>query len=170
MEDHRYPGVSGPGEVGGLLVERLAEAYTAEPGVRVVFVPGGNVTHDWCWSGCGMVYVRVDSIYPSQAFPTSDTAPAACAMPLAVRFHVGVHRCIATMTESGEPPDPAEQSADALQLLDDADTLRCAIHAAQVGNPDRIPRKQSMLGAWTPQGPLGDCAGGFWPWTVRVIR
>lgn len=145
------------------LIAGVGKAYEHDDSMRVALIPGAMVPDDWCWGGCGAVFVRLDQAYASTRFPTPDTSPT-CTAPLAARFHVGVARCVAGMSDKGQPPSAEAQTEDALILLDDLTTLRCALRdvaAAYRGG-------EVLVGAWTPVGPVGDCAGGYWAVTIRV--
>lgn len=147
------------------LLEVVGAAYPKDADtLGVTLVPGQITTDDWCWAGCGTAYIRLDTMYASTRFPQADAEPR-CDALMAARFHVGVHRCVAGMTEAGEPPTVEQQTEDALALMDDAHRLRCAIHTLPT---PRYARGRVLLGGWTPVGPLGDCAGGFWPVTLRL--
>jgi hypothetical protein len=154
-----------PAEAALSLLDALGEAYTAQDGVSVTLVPGQITTDDWCWGGCGSAYVRLDSAYRSTRFPAPDSGAVTGPAPLAARFHVGIHRCVAGVTEGGEPPSTLAQTEDALALLDDLCRLDAAISRWAKVNGGR---NGWVLGAWSPVGPLGDCAGGFWPVTIRL--
>lgn len=113
-----------------------------------------------------MAYVRLDGMGVSTAaYPSIDAAPSGRVGPLAATFHIGVARCVSVMQDGQRPPTVAEQTAEARQFLDDARRLRKAVRCCLA---DTLGSKTTLLGRWTPQGPLGGCAGGFWPVTVRV--
>lgn len=153
------------GTVGLSLLELLAATYPEDTGMRVTLVAGAIIPDDWCWSGCGAVYGRLDAVYPTTDFPVPLTHPAPPGTPLAARWAVGVHRAVAGMDNAGNPPDPVRQSNDALALMHDAWILRCALLPWV---KEQAHRGGAMLGNWTPVGPLGDCAGGYWPVTIRM--
>lgn len=144
---------------------RPDERFDVDASVRVVAAPGRTATSDWCWAGCSTVYVRLDTAFPSTAFPTPAAAAETCAARLAARFHVGVYRCVAGLDSQGNPPSAADQTADAFAIMDDAERLRCAITAAV---RPVVGARNMILGSWTPDGVDGDCAGGYWPVTLRL--
>lgn len=127
-------------------------------------IPGATVAMDWCGcggSGCGMAWVRVDSVFPSDSFPNPASAPRNCEGPFAVRLHVGVFRCLPVMDASGNPPSAAAQTeATRIALGDMAGALR-AIRCC-------LPARRLVLGQWVSVS-AGDCGGGFWPVTVQVV-
>lgn len=146
------------------LVAVVGGAYEGQDGVGVAFVPGQITVDDWCWSGCQTAYVRLDTLYPSARFPTPDTTPADPPSKRAARFHVGIHRCVHGM-DGDRPPSAAAQTEDALAILDDAELLYCALVP---WTRARFGRGRSLIGGWTPMGPLGDCAGGYWTVTLHL--
>lgn len=147
------------------ILSAVSAEYAADADVKVTAQPGQTTTQDWCWGGCGMVWVRLDTAFPSTAFPTPDQAPAACGAPLAARFHVGVARCVSGMDGGGNAPDPADQYADAALILTDAGRLRTALACATPA----FSRKGLHLAEWRPMGPFGNCAGGYWTVTARLL-
>lgn len=137
-------------------------------GMRVVAQPGETMIQDWCGGGCAMAFVRVDTMGVStQEYPSPDAAPTGRFGPLAVRFHVGIARCVAVIDDHGNAPDPDTQTEEAVLFLQDASRLRRAIICCLRDTPT-IGSKTTLLGSWTPMGPDGDCAGGLWPLTVRA--
>lgn len=146
------------------LMEVLTVLYDDDPGMRVLAVPGQIIPDDWCWSGCAAAYVRLDTSYTAVKFPTPDIIPDPSS-GLVARYHVGLHRCVSGMDDSGNAPPPDEQTADALAIMRDAWRIRCALKAwAKTYHG----KGGFLLGTWTPAGPLGNCAGGFWPVTIRL--
>lgn len=129
-------------------------------------LPGSLAVMDFCSCNdqgrCGQAFVRVDSVFPSNAFPSQVTTTVPCATLWAARFHVGVFRCIPTLHDNGDPPDAVEQTeATRLQLADMAAILR-AIDCC----PAMLTRK-ALVGVYTPLS-AADCGGGYWTVTVQV--
>lgn len=155
----------------GLLDAFLAQieiAYDDEPNIRCVAQPGENLITDWCAGSCAMAYVRVASLGVSTTgFPETDVAGGRGG-PLAATFHLGVARCVAMMDEQGNPPAPEQQTAEARQFLTDAQTLRRVVACTILEQRPHLYTKTVGLGTWTPQGPEGGCAGGYWPVSTRV--
>lgn len=150
------------------LMAQLHAAYDDEPGMRVVHQAGEAFIADWCAGGCAMAYIRLDSMGPSTAtFPDTDLN-AVLAGPLVAVFHVGIARCVAVQDEAGNPPAAEQQTMEAQQFLTDARALRRVIACTRAAHPVHLPRKSVQLGRWNPQGPLGGCAGGYWPLSLRV--
>jgi hypothetical protein len=116
---------------------------------------------------CGTAWVRLDSAYPSAAFPTADPSPrGSCTSPLAYRFHVGVVRCVPGLDHGGRPPNADAMALAAQRGYDDAG----AAYRAALCCGERH-RGETLLGPWLPVGaPDGNCAGGYWPLTVWGVR
>lgn len=133
-------------------------------------IPGQQVTMDFCGpcgSGvCGMAWVRLDSVYPSTRFPIQVQDSSSCTVPLAARFAVGIHRCLPTIGENGDPPSAVAQTNAALIGFGDMAAGRAAVECCAAVEPWR--GRDRALGSWTPYGPQGDCGGGFWTVTVRI--
>lgn len=106
-------------------------------------------------STCGMAYVSVETIYPYAIFGIEGADPGSCATMFAMRVQVGVVRCVPVADEDGNMPLPAEVTESALDLHADAFALRNAIVCC-------LESDMIRLGTWTPVGPQGGCAGGFW--------
>jgi hypothetical protein len=151
-----------------LLLECVHNEYADDQGdveERVVAQPGQTRTEDWCQQGCGTLYVRLDSMVPSSPFPNPDRTVTSVSAPLAATWHIGVLRCIPGMDAQGNPPDALDQTTAAAQLAGDADKL---LHAIRCCLTDHFKRGAQVIGAWTPTGPSGDCAGGYWVLTTRL--
>ena len=154
--------------LGCVRTEYAEEWADGNGGMRIVAQPGETMTADWCAGDCSMAYVRVDTMgVSSQQFPEIDGTPTGRTGPLAVRFHVGVARCVAVVDSQGYAPDPDTQTEEAILFLDDARRLRRAIQCCLRDVPG-LGAKTVVMGAWTPMGPFGTCAGGHWPLTVRA--
>lgn len=123
-------------------------------------VPGAIV--DWggcgqCESGaCGMVYVRVETMFRSFTFP-EPSLELGCGAPLAMQLRVGVLRCLSIDSQGGL--DDAESTEAALVALTDALAVRRAL-ACLSGDV--------VLGTYDPLGPQGGCVGGEWQVTVDL--
>lgn len=152
------------------IVTQLAATYADEEGTRNVFVPGQLLVNDFIWTGCDAVFVRLDSAFPSSAFPAPDAKPTGCSAPLTARWHIGASRCVAGVESDGSAPSEAEQGGDSLQLLADLVKLRTMICELVNESTHFDERSGIVLGSWQPFGPLGNVAGGYWPLTARVVR
>lgn len=148
-------------DTAGDLVTALAAAFGDD--VTPVLIPGQVLVTDFVWPNCDQAWVRLDSLFPSSQFPIPDNRPTACATPVAMRWHVGIARCVNGLDENGQSPDAPDQAADSLQIMGDAMTIRTMLCELSKS----AGRGESLLGAWQPMGPLGNTAGGWWPWTVR---
>lgn len=150
----------------GQLVQHLADRSMAGPVVRAALHPGaGPVPWDTCCEGTtvggvpahGGAWARIARIYPTGPFPVEalrqreHTQRAGCGGEDAVLVELGVYRCAATLTDSGDPPAPEDVTADALVAASDAECLRLA--------PCGL-RWPHVVRAWEPLGPAGGCHGG----------
>ncbi len=135
--------------------EELAATASGPVGARLIAPGSVAPPADWCCQtaeGLGMAWVRVTRRYLSTAFPAPDSTPGACRTgQLAVECELGVYRCVATLDDRGEPPSPAEVTADALAADADACALANAVNRLSWTH---------VRGAWVPAGPSGGCGGG----------
>lgn len=122
-------------------------------------VPARTVPQDFCGEGCSMGFVRLDSAYPSQAFPLQDSVPRKCEGPWAVRLEVGIFRCLPI-----EAPSVEEATTAAVIQIDDAERIRAAIACCEP-----ISRRSYLIGPYLPSGPTGGCGGGSWTVTAQVM-
>lgn len=114
------------------------------------------------WAGecdndlCGMTWVRLVNVYPANTPGAQNQQANNCASGLGAEFEVGVLRCTPI-----DAIDAEEEEADALattsDVLADIVSLRKAIVCC-----NDIPKNESVLGTWTPMGPLGGLVGGAW--------
>ncbi len=159
-----------PGTTFAALLGRLREAYEDSPGTKVAGVPGQVTTADWCQAQCSQVYLRLDNMFRSQvSFPNPDNTPDTCGSVMAAVWHLGVWRCVHGLDGQGYPPPVEAQTEDAVQLLDDTCRLRSAA-AAFIANDLVSGKGATLLGRWTPMGPMGNCAGGYWSFTTKLGR
>lgn len=150
-------------KVVGALTECVCEALAkqgAGPTCWCGLFPGNEVSWDYCGecSGgqCGMGYVRVVSVFPSQQFPQQDPLPGACATPLVVELAVGALRCVPVMDSDGSLPDEAAFLETGLGVFADMAAIRNAVDCCDLGGRD------VAIGAYQPLGPRGGCVGGEW--------
>jgi hypothetical protein len=150
------------------LKDCLCEQLTAAPPCFCGIVPGALVAADYVdcgsGSGCGMAWVRLDSLYPSVQFPNPAAGTGTCATPLAARIEMGVIRCAPVTDARGEPPGESAQQQATDRQLADAMAMYRAIICCQTGTS----RRRLSVGAYTPIGPDGGYAGGRWLLTVPV--
>jgi len=152
------------------MVDCLCAELAASPGGTPCYcgvVPGQVPSMDFCdcldASACGMGWVRLDTAYPSTVFPQQQTAARNCRTPLALSIQVGVTRCVPGLDAAGNPPDAVEQAEAVRIQMGDMLAARRAIVCCLGDHPAH------MLGRYTPLGPLGNCAGGFWVASVQVM-
>lgn len=125
--------------------------------------PGNEVAWDFCGecSGdtCGMGYVHVYSMFPSERFPSEAIGGNACAAPLAVEVRVGALRCLPVADEQGSLPDEGLLLEASLAAVADASAMYEAMCSC-------IPA--GSIGAYLPMGPRGGCVGGEWQFWVPL--
>jgi hypothetical protein len=151
------------------LVECLCAELAQTPGGNPCFcgvVPGSMAAMDFCdcdagAGGCGMAWVRLDQIWPSNHFPAQSLRDINCSFGLAAHLEVGVTRCISGMDARGRPPGVVQQAADVAKLMADMAAVRRAILCC-------FDPKRAALGVWRPLGPTGNCAGGIWYVTFQT--
>lgn len=74
---------------------------------------------------------------------------------------IGILRCAAVISDSGEPPSAAAVSADAAQQAFDADAIYTVMSS------DAFKHGFDLVG-WSPLGPNGACVGGYWEYTYTI--
>lgn len=140
-----------------LLTEVQSRLPEETPVGTISLTPGSTVAWDDCCAG--QVWVRVLSITPVAS------APACGIDSLRVEAAVGIVRCWQGLDDSGRPPTADEMTADAQQMLGDADLLLKSLLSWSPPTGARRP----LLGRGTPLGPEGYCGGFEWNFTVQVL-
>ncbi len=74
---------------------------------------------------------------------------------------IGIARCAATLTNSGDAPSVEQVEADAVQQASDAEAIMRALTCCE-DRPEDVE-----LVSWAPIGPSGAAAGG--EWTIRGV-
>lgn len=128
------------------------DALDEKPG-RSLIAPGAEVAWDDCCDG--QLAVRIVSSEPVWS------RAQRCIVAVRVTYGVSIVRCVRTVSDRGKPPTQEEITADGLGLVDDM----CALYAMLV---DFEAGHQRTIGAWTPSGPSGGCAGGEWSVSVDL--
>jgi hypothetical protein len=112
---------------------------------------------------CELVNVWVQRDYPTAGGP--ELAQFVSVRPHAGNFFragvlgVQVVRCYPTVDDSGQPPDPAEETLAAELVHNDADLVWQALLAAS--NTDAFSQRNGVAyEGWTVLGPDGGLAGG----------
>lgn len=113
---------------------------------------------------CSQAWVRVTNITPQpDAFSGWDKA--SCTLQLSLGLEVGVLRCC-EIPEGGEAPTESGVLGDAMQAMDDMNTILCA--ALSCGGDEDDLFVSIDVGQWVPTGPLGGQYGGIWNFTVDL--
>ena len=150
----------------GQLTDCLCDLLASEGAGPTCFcgvVPGETPAWDYCGEcsgdNCGMGFTVVQTVFPSNAFPGA-VEFAKCEAPLAASLQVGALRCAPTIGEGGELPDEGEMLEATLGLISDMGAIHKAIACCGF--------REYAIGAYTPLGPNGGCAGGAWDLTVGL--
>lgn len=139
----------------------------AGPVGALMLAPGASATADYCCSESGtngQGWVRLAGITPILA-ANNQTYPAygSCAgNRWTVQVEMGAYRCAPVSDDHGNPPSPAELTAAAEVLADDAAAMRRAICCLTslprwADGPDELAYTR---GAWAPAATAGGCMGG----------
>lgn len=136
--------------------EAAYRGLTVKPGFAVI-APGSEVSWDECCEG--MLWVRIASAEPRYQRGN----PSGCPVTLDLEVGVGILRCVTNLGDGGRLPNSDEITADGLVTARDMGELYNALQCFEVPNA-----MSTSLGAWTPLGPQGDCAGGEWMLSVRM--
>ena len=128
------------------------------PGDAAVMEYAGN-----CADACGMAWVRLMTMFPSESVGQASEVPGNCGKELSVIIEVGIMRCIALGDSRGNPPSPEQLLGAADNQVEDALTMQRAILCC----PD-IEIADTILSAYNPSGPLGGQVGGTWQVVVAV--
>ena len=152
-------------EIATLLNDYLtrAEAALIPTPSRIEITPGRDPAWDDCCSGSGQLYLRVIEMTPISINTGTGRRSAAgvqCDISAWVfRLAIGVIRCAHTVNDDGEPPTSTEVTADAAQMLADANAILTVLENHE---------HTRDISRWLPQGPQGGCHGGEWEFDVRM--
>lgn len=152
-------------------VERSIEAYVGEaaknlspkPKRIIPVVPGSQVAWDDCCSG--QLWGRLVSLGPMPGNnPGRLPGLGACGSPeYLATVEIGILRCASVFDDNtGRAPRPAKIGNEGAQLLEDMGDILRALACADA------PLKVRSIVGWTPTGPEGGCAGGYWQFTLAV--
>jgi hypothetical protein len=154
--------------IGRMMMYVLAEVEKKLSPVpsRASLYPGGEVAWDECDCN-GQLWVRLQTVLPAglgQQQAGGQIQP--CGVPAwAAQIGVGIIRCVASIDDSGEPPDPVQLTQDTLQASADRqiimETMGCIV---------RPNLEKLVVMNWLPLGPMGGCAGGEWTFQVQVTN
>lgn len=121
-----------------------------KPG-RSVIAPGGEVAWDNCCDG--QLSVRIISAV------TAYDRGQKCVTGIKVTYGVAIVRCVQSLDDRGRPPTEEQITDDGFTMIDDMCALHAGIETTDLGH-------RTVIGSWTPSGPMGGCAGG--EWTVEM--
>lgn len=133
------------------------EAHGLPPVCICTPLPGEQMATDYVTESAGMAWVRLESAWPSTAFPNQASSSTSCKAPLAFAIEIGVAYCAPMPDNDGTPPDMAANfEAVEVQLA-----AMSAMHAAVLCC---FPSTSAdvAIGQYTPMGPEGGVVGGTW--------
>jgi hypothetical protein len=138
-------------------IECISDHLTT-PVERVTMMPGSDIVWDVCDCG-GQLWIRVVSIVGAAAL--SEPAGQPCAGMYQIRCGIGIVRCAHTVDDEGNPPTPAEMTADALQTFQDrADIIQGILCCIAPCIDEDYSMGTLRIEDWLPVGPQGGCVGG----------
>lgn len=147
-----------------------AEILNPDNGVPDVcfcgIVPGEGVPAEYagdCNTKCGIAWVRLVSVYPSNQVGVLITEPGNCAFGLGIDIEMGMLRCIEVGGEDGSPPSAAELLAASQLQVADALLMQRALYCCTA-----IPQKEVILGTYQSLGPEGGLVGGAYSISMGV--
>lgn len=125
-------------------------------------ISGEMATADYltdCDTRDGMAWVRLANSYPTTALGIVSEESDNCGSILGVDIEIGVlrHHPIEGPDGNGEPPTPEQMAETADQQIKDMLSMKRAVKCCSA-----LPRKNYILGMYTPIGPRGGVVGGAW--------
>lgn len=121
-------------------------------------VPGDAAVGQYagdCSVKCGMAWVRMVNLYPSQGVGQATMVPGNCGRAIGIDVELGIMRCISVGDERGNLPSPAELLAATQLQIADALIMHKAVYCC-----DALPKQDVIVGEYTPLGPEGGLVGG----------
>lgn len=140
------------------ILDRLTD-LDASPG-RAFVCGEDTIPADDCCDG--LVWTRVASIAPTDGGVNTfaQLLPAGTPVPgHSIRLEAGALRCAPVMQDNGQPPDPSEYTAYALQAAQDRQAIRLAVECDLPADIFAAQADGQVPDVWTPIG--GACTGGF---------
>lgn len=112
----------------------------------------------------GMVWVRLDAMYPAATPGVPYEQPQSCDVGLGLELEVGALRCMPLGGNQGDPPTPAELLETSMLQMRDAQTIYQGLACCS-----ELTHEAYRIGTWSPLGPqqAGGLVGGTW--TVAVV-
>lgn len=101
----------------------------------------------------GQLFVTVAEVTPDSTNYSLNCGPD----QWAVRFEVGVFRCIAKIDDRASTPSAETMTSEGLQSIYDLYAIERAVDTLEV--PEQY---LTRLWRWQPVGPRGGIAGGYW--------
>ena len=108
-------------------------------------------------------------LYPSQTFPAPTSLPAKQPLVTVTDFMVETVRCVPNINSEAEAfPDPIDLTMTAIEIMNDGETLYCALVAAMQAGTLFGGCRMASLGGAAPYGPSGGMGGVRVPLSVQV--
>jgi len=129
-------------------------------------VPGEAALGDYagdCDVKCGMAWVRMVTIYPSNSVGAALLEPGNCKHGMGMDVEMGMLRCISAGDSLGNPPSPEELLAASELQIADALVMHRAVYCC-----DTIPPRDVILGQYQTIGPSGGLVGGFFNMSMAI--
>lgn len=123
-------------------------------------MPGVDIAIDLmnsCDDRCGIAFVNVTAVYPSNEVGIANLTPGNCGSGIGFDINLGIFRCFPIEVGGIMPPPEELLEITRQQMLDQA-TINKAINCC-----DWISGKDFVVGQYTPQGPAGGAIGGIVP-------
>lgn len=146
------------------LLEHAYDALTVKP-ERVLITPGNEVA----WDGdCGQLYTNIAAITPMTRAKAQGNLRLCDMSTFHITIALGIVRCVSTLENTGDAPDPRVITSEAAQELIDARQLAEAIESWTETLPTLW--RVISLSEWLPEGPMGGLSAGEWTLTLSVMR
>jgi hypothetical protein len=120
-------------------------------------LPGEVLATDYVTEDAGMAWVRLESAWPSTAFPNQAVGSSSCKAPLAFALEIGIAYCAPMPASDGTPPDLASQFESVELQMAAMAAMRAAIECCMPAST-----ADYAIGMYSPMGPEGGVVGGTW--------
>lgn len=159
--------VTGAGQAA---LDNLADSPKGLPVRQCLLVPGLDVAWDNCQCG-QFAQVLISSYTTNAPFDGGSTLIQSCgASYRAITVASSIVRCVSTMNDNGEPPACSAYLTDAVSDVYDREAVRTGITCFLQNLLDAGGIEYYNVGAQTPLGELGGCAGSVLTWSAAFIN
>jgi hypothetical protein len=128
-------------------------------------VPGEAIPVEYagdCNDKCGIAWVRMTSLYPSNMVGVAAVEPGNCGFGLGADVEIGILRCI-SVGDQQEGPTPTELVEAAQLAVADALLIQKAVYCCE-----GVLTRDVVLGLYTAIGPEGGLIGGAYNLSLGV--